>query len=119
MITKSAIRIDGKIFTGTSHREIIYDIVTKKKAKLPLDGEQGFMNDRGKFLSREDAAIEALACGQITELKYCTTRLFSEDLSDRSFSYKIINDAPERKKPGLWDRAYAWFSQLKPVYLRR
>lgn len=40
-------------------------------------GEQGFITDRGVFLSREDAAAHAFECGQIDHLK---AGLFSEDV---------------------------------------
>jgi len=41
---------------------------------------QGFVTDQGEFLDREQAAIHALNCGQITELKYGGNILYSEDL---------------------------------------
>lgn len=98
MIKHSAILIKGKVYTGTTHSEIIFDLVTNKKAKLPLEGEQGFVTDKGKFLSREDAAIEALQCGQITKLSYCTTRLFSEDLiKPEKVNYKILKRNPSKQ----------------------
>ena len=76
---------------GVSHREIIFDLVVNERLRLPLEGEQGFVNDQGRFLSREDAAIEALSCGQIQKLNYCTNRLFSEDLVNAgSFNYKVL-----------------------------
>jgi hypothetical protein len=94
MIKYSAIKINGRIFKGISHEEIIYDLVVNKKASLPLDGEQGFIDEKGKFLSREDAATHALACGQIEKLKFCTSRLFSEDLAYRPSSYLLKKAKP-------------------------
>lgn len=32
-------------------------------------GDQGFLDDTGRFLSREEAAKVALACGQVKELR--------------------------------------------------
>ena len=39
---------------------------------------QGFINDSGDFLSREEAYIQALSCNQISEKS--NKSLFSEDL---------------------------------------
>lgn len=41
---------------------------------------QGFITDRNKFLTREEAYTHAIACGQIKSYKYDTKELFSEDL---------------------------------------
>ena len=41
--------------------------------------EQGFLNDKGEFLNRRDAAKEALECGQIQKLNW-PPNLYSEDL---------------------------------------
>ena len=81
MIIESAIRKDGKIYTGHRHHNII-----AKAEEYGLgwgglkDGEQGFVTNSGEFVNRQDAALIALACGQIRELKYSKTELFSEDL---------------------------------------
>jgi len=77
MIKEAAIRKRGKIYTGKRHHHIL-------NAALPFgylrNGEQGFVDDEGNFLTREEAAIVAIKCGQIKKLKYHKTRLFSEDL---------------------------------------
>lgn len=46
-----------------------------------LSGEQGFINERGEFLSREEAAKHAIECGQ-TSFKKLKGRkhLNSEDI---------------------------------------
>lgn len=41
---------------------------------------QGFVTSSGRFVDREEAAKIALESGQIEELKYSKTKLFSEDL---------------------------------------
>lgn len=43
----------------------------------PIKGEQGFITDKGLFLSRHEAAKDAFAAGQTKDLK---RDLFSEDL---------------------------------------
>jgi hypothetical protein len=43
-------------------------------------GEQGFVDDRHDFLTREEAASMALECGQVTALRFQPEKLFSEDV---------------------------------------
>lgn len=78
MIFAAAIKYRGKIYTGQRHYQIIRDII--KLGYNKVVGEQGFINTDGEFLNREDAAKEALRCGQIKKLKYHSKQLFSEDL---------------------------------------
>jgi hypothetical protein len=76
MIIAAAIKKDDKIYTDKRHYLIIWN-----NAKISFKNEiQGFVNDKGEFLDREQAAKEALECGQIKELKYNSKELFSEDL---------------------------------------
>lgn len=79
MIIEAAIMQNGKMYRGLRHHMIIRQIVQETGIK-PVDGEQGFVTDKGEFVSREDAAKIAIECGQIKELKYSSTLLFSEDL---------------------------------------
>ena len=48
-------------------------------ASVPGDFEQGFMTDKGKFLTRKEAVDEAVACGQMKNPKW-PPDLYSEDL---------------------------------------
>jgi hypothetical protein len=74
MIKEAAIRKDGEVFTGKYHS----DIISRARPFGYLrNGEQGFMTDDGKFVSREEAAKIAFECEQISESK---DKLFSEDL---------------------------------------
>ncbi len=41
---------------------------------------EGFLTSDNKFVNRQEAAIIAMASGQIKELNYQNTELFSEDL---------------------------------------
>jgi hypothetical protein len=77
MITAAAMRRDGKVFTGRRHPNIIQDMIKLGYTK-PWD-EQGFVTDKGDFLSRVDAAKHAIACGQIKKTQW-GSMLFSEDL---------------------------------------
>jgi len=83
MITAAAIKQNGCVYSGIPfkerHHDVIRQIVSVTKIK-PVTGEQGFLDDNGNFLDRKKAAIHALSCGQIKELKYNSTELFSEDL---------------------------------------
>lgn len=78
MIVKSAIRKDGKIYTGFRHSDIF-------KNTLPLgclsDGEQGFITDKGEFVNRAEAYIIAKECNQIIrDLNTNDGLLYSEHL---------------------------------------
>jgi hypothetical protein len=76
MIVAAAIRAkNGCVWLGKRHCHILADAAGSLKG-CP----QGFINDRGCFLDREEAAQEALACGQIKQLRYNSTKLYSEDL---------------------------------------
>lgn len=64
-IAKSAIKYNGKIYTGIRHNLIAEEIrVDHKDYRLKLE-EQGFMTDTGKFVNREEAARIAFKTGQI------------------------------------------------------
>lgn len=77
-IKEAAIMHEGKVFTGRRHHNVIKKIVDECGMQAaPVLGEQGFVTECGKFLSREDAAKVAFEAGQIPALK---KELFSEDL---------------------------------------
>lgn len=81
-IKESAIRFgNGSIFTGKRHHDCFK---AAKDANFDWKGTgqpiQGFMTDTGQFVSREFGAIVAKQAGQIKELKFHPTELFSEDL---------------------------------------
>lgn len=77
-IKEAAILNNGIVWTGRRHHNVIKKIVdTLGMSAAPVLGEQGFVTECGKFLSREDAARVAFMAGQIPELK---RELFSEDL---------------------------------------
>lgn len=87
MITQSAILHvpSGQIFLGRRHHNIIRDIVTSGFAPRVgrPDFEQGFVDENGKYFSRELAREHFLACGQVPYRggeNLHATLLFSEDL---------------------------------------
>jgi len=77
MIFASAIKQNGIIFIGKRHADcmrVIYDIT---KSDPDRSSWQGFIDETGKFYTREEAAKEAFKCGQIAKE---TDRLLSEDV---------------------------------------
>jgi len=79
MIKESAIVQNGVVYTGRRHHDVIRKIVETTGIR-PVTGEQGFVTDDGRFVSREEAAKIALSCGQIQKLTFHSRELFSEDL---------------------------------------
>lgn len=81
-VKESAIfHIDGKVYTGRRHHEIIRKICQDTGCqKVTGKSIQGFVTEDGEFLTRAEAAKVALASGQIKKLKYNSVELFSEDL---------------------------------------
>lgn len=81
MIEKSAIQLpNGKIYAGKRHCDCFK---SAKEAGEKKDGGriiQGFITTGGLFVNRELAAKIAINEGQIKELKYHQSELFSEDL---------------------------------------
>jgi hypothetical protein len=86
MIIRAAILEKDTLFVGNEgerHHNIIHKIAAIYGKSF---GEQGFINDKNQFLTREQAAKEALLCGQVKvgyaniKHKFDGKRLFSEDL---------------------------------------
>lgn len=81
-IKESAILKDGKIFTGHRHHNIIN---STDELGLPFGyfkgGIQGFVDEDGNFLTREEAVKVAIDLGQVKEENlHVSGKLFSEDL---------------------------------------
>ena len=84
MIISAAILFEGIVYVGRRHHDIIKIICDRLESvgrprRCGSQG-QGFITDKGEFKTREEAAKIALACGQIKDLKFSSTQLFSEDL---------------------------------------
>jgi hypothetical protein len=80
MIVASAIKYNGKTYTGKRHYEIIRTIRKEDECKIAILQEwQGFIDENGLFYNRADAAKHAIECKQISKLT-APPNLFSEDL---------------------------------------
>lgn len=64
-VTKVAVKLGGKVFSlpvPASHEEVRVEHGLHGKGRA----ERGFLDNGGKFLSREEAARVALGAGQVT-----------------------------------------------------
>ena len=85
---KNANTVDGYTVIPCWRHSFGYAILQELRPneKLYIGAEEGFLDHRGKYLSREDAYLHALECGQtsaeLRQLKASRneTMLFSEDL---------------------------------------
>jgi hypothetical protein len=82
-VVASAIRLDSVTYTGLRHHQIIMYLVDAGFS-TPIHGEQGFIDDTGRFLSRKEAANLALASGQVSKLIAPGMGLDSADVFPRS-----------------------------------
>ena len=84
MLIASAIRYRGVVYLGRRHHMCIRTINSIFDFNTTADSggfrEQGFIDEKGNYYDRKRAGIYAIKCGQIKELKYHKTDLFSEDL---------------------------------------
>ena len=92
MIKQAAIKFEDEIWTlprPARHHNILWamhDVLENKDPSVrpkivPAKGEQGFVDEKGKFYNRMVAAIHAVACGQVEEKKLIAPpNLYSEDL---------------------------------------
>ena len=66
------------------HHHVLAVLRDKFPCDVPWFGEQGFMTDSGRFVDRNEAAVIAVAAGQIIPAPHQgngpVTHLFSEDL---------------------------------------
>lgn len=77
-IERAAILLNEEIHTGRRHCNIIHGLAIKG-FKIPIKGEQGFIDNNGNFWTRKEAAKIALNNGQIKELNW-PPLLYTEDL---------------------------------------
>jgi len=72
----------GVVFAGLRHHNAMYTMSAVTGLRDCESGEniQGFLTNYGNFVDRKEAADIALFCGQVGELKYSSTELYSEDL---------------------------------------
>jgi hypothetical protein len=80
VIVEAAIKQDGKVWTlppPARHHDII-KLIIEETGEM-VNGEQGFVDDRGNFLNRVQAGQEAIGSGQLMSLPH-PPKLYSEDL---------------------------------------
>ena len=86
MIVCAALLVDNKILVPCYRHNTGFEMLkelTGKKIREYASIDQGFMNHKGEFLTREEAWKHAEECGQLSTNVLHTTNhkvLFSEDL---------------------------------------
>ena len=84
MITHVAIRFRDQIWSlprPNRHHHVIRMIVEKTNCETVCDDEQGFLDDTGQFLTREEALKVALQHNQVKDVNDIRCgMLFSEDV---------------------------------------
>jgi len=83
VIVAAAITQDGKIWTGVRHCLVISKMVDEG-LPTPIKGEQGFVDEFGKFYDRHSAGEHAIACGQIKFMRWPGMGLDSVEITPRS-----------------------------------
>lgn len=78
MIVAAAIKYDGKIFSGKRHNDVFAKLI-ELGYKRPIVGVQGFVDEDGKFYTREEAAKDVIESGQLKKIEW-PPLLYSEDL---------------------------------------
>jgi hypothetical protein len=90
MIISAAVKQNGHVYWGSPgkerHHDVIHRIATMMKIR-PVNGEQGFIDQMGRFYNRIEAGQHALKCGQViaghANIRHAFNPrlgLFSEDL---------------------------------------
>jgi hypothetical protein len=82
-ITHVAIIQDGVTYSlpkPNRHHHVIRDIIYKRPELRYVDGQQGFLDEDGAFLSRAAAKIVAVECCQLLPRASSLDILFSEDV---------------------------------------
>lgn len=79
MIKHAAIKQNEIIYVGKRHHNCIAIMIECGLPK-PITGEQGFVTDKGDFVSREEALKIAAANNQIIKKHGMSSELYSEDI---------------------------------------
>lgn len=80
VVVCAACRMGNHIVLGARHfDERMREQMERTSYNWKL-AEQGFINQFGEFLTREEAAESVKKSGQITKAEYIGSELFSEDL---------------------------------------
>ena len=82
MIKRVAVRLGKRVFVGAygkRHDSVIREIIMVHELSVE-DTVNGFIDDKGNFLDRKEAAKHAFECGQLPNDKKCPEVIISEDL---------------------------------------
>lgn len=86
MILCVALKLDNELIFSmprpARHHDLIhryYAMLYTTAGVMPVAYEQGFLNDKGEFLTRGEAYEEAIRCGAL-QPRLSSWRLYSEDL---------------------------------------
>lgn len=99
-IVASAIKLNGIVYTGLRHGQII-GYLADAGFPTPIDGEQGFIDDEGIFYDRQAAGSLAITAGQISHLRWPGMGLDSSEVFIRE----------ERKSIDLRDAVHQVLSE--------
>ena len=78
-LVASAVCRDGEVITALRHAECIHNAILRGWDQPVRSTEQGFVDENGKYYSRNDAVAVAIASGQLPE-SFRKDTLASEDL---------------------------------------
>ena len=82
MIKRVAVRLGKRVFVGADgkrHDSVITEMILVHELSV-ADSVNGFIDDKGNFLNRREAAKHAFECGQLPNDKTCPEAIMSEDL---------------------------------------
>ena len=108
-IIAAAIRLKGgRIYQSHSHSRCMFDAIANGE-KGPVDCEQGFITNEGRFVSRTEAMTIAYKAKQTHRSE---GELFSEDVT-----YPQMK-SPPHKEHGEWEAEFdKWFGHGKAGHL--
>jgi len=80
MVICAAVRCGDRIYRGHRHGAAILAAVEAGEPTPIGQQAQGFLDHRGEFLTRRQAFLDAIRCGQLNECDDGEKVLISEDL---------------------------------------
>jgi hypothetical protein len=84
-VLAAAVKLNGIVYPGKRHNEII-GMLANIGMPTPISGEQGFIDDMGRFLTRREAGELAIASCQINSLRWPGMGLDSVEIFPRRSS---------------------------------
>lgn len=83
IIGVAIIGYDGNVYSlpkPNRHHHVIHMMVKQYNHPIPINGEQGFITNEGKFVNRIEAKVIAVNNNQLTSRAGNEEELFSEDV---------------------------------------